>query len=106
MAFGWATLRIERICPAFIHPAAGSDIDLTGAHSLRSGNRTVKHHGERKRILDILFSRYERTAPTLTWLSAIEVSFLSASPSSFRVCCNTLTISFSPRRRANVRAVP
>src|SRR4029077_868635 len=106
MTFGWATLRVERICPAFIYPAAGSDIDLTGAHRLRSENRDVNHRGARHRLLGLLFSRYERAAPTLTWLSAIEVSFLSASPSSLRLCCNTLAISFSPSPRANVRAVP
>src|SRR5260221_237489 len=106
MTFGWATLRVERICPAFIYPAAGSDIDLTGAHRLRSENRDVKHRGELNRLLGLVLSGYERAAPALTWLSTFELSCLSASPSSLRVCCNTLAISFSPSRRANVRAVP
>src|SRR5258708_40223637 len=105
MTFGWATLRVERICPAFIYPAAGSDIDLTGAHRLRSENRDVKHRGERNRLLGLLFRRYERAAPTLTCLSAIEVRFLSTSPSSWRVSSNKLAISFSPSRRAKLQAV-
>jgi hypothetical protein len=45
-------------------------------------------------------------AATFTWLSAIEVSFLLASPSSSKVCCKISAVWFSPSRRAKLRAVP
>src|SRR6266404_8523701 len=48
VAFGWATLRIKRVCPAFVHPAAGSDIDLSGSQSqLPESLLTMKLLGRR-----------------------------------------------------------
>jgi hypothetical protein len=49
---------------------------------------------------------YREGAETFTWLSAIEVSFLSASASSLRVCCSVSATWLSPSRRARLRAVP